>query len=123
MRKPGLLVAVVSLALLGPGVPAASAAQAAQRAFEAAPCPSALVSEGERRLVCGFLTVPEDRGRPDSPSIKLAVVTIKADSPRPAEDPVIMLAGGPGEGLGALTLALFGKDRPLEPLLAERDWI
>jgi len=119
----GSLTAWLLLATATP--PPATAAQQAPQAFEPAPCPRATVREfeDERRLTCGFLSVLEDRTQPNGPRIKLNVVRVKAVSPRPAEDPVIMLAGGPGEGLGDLVPLLFGEDAPLEPLLADRDWI
>ncbi|UUU38676.1 alpha/beta hydrolase [Streptomyces sp. NBC_00162] len=45
---------------------------------------------------CGFLEVPENRSRPDSRTIKLAVARIPAASDKPAADPVVFMAGGPG---------------------------
>ncbi|WP_399217771.1 alpha/beta fold hydrolase [Streptomyces sp. SAJ15] len=45
---------------------------------------------------CGFLEVPENRARPGSRTIRLAVAVIPAISAKPAEDPVVFMAGGPG---------------------------
>lgn len=45
---------------------------------------------------CGFLEVPENRGRPGGRTIRLAVAVIPATSAKPATDPVVFMAGGPG---------------------------
>lgn len=45
---------------------------------------------------CGFLEVPENRSRPDSRIIGLAVARIPAAAEKPAADPVVFMAGGPG---------------------------
>ncbi|MFF4010931.1 alpha/beta fold hydrolase [Streptomyces sp. NPDC001717] len=45
---------------------------------------------------CGFLVVPENRSRPGGRTIKLAVAVIKSASAKPAPDPVVFMAGGPG---------------------------
>jgi pimeloyl-ACP methyl ester carboxylesterase len=81
----GLVVALV----------AASGANAAE--FVPGPCPGD--PEPNPALAnarCGSLVVPENRTRPDSPNIRLAVAIIPAQSPAPAPDPVVHMAGGPG---------------------------
>ncbi|MFJ8074818.1 alpha/beta fold hydrolase [Streptomyces sp. NPDC096176] len=45
---------------------------------------------------CGFLEVPENRSRPGGRTIKLAVAVIPAAAEKPAADPVVFMAGGPG---------------------------
>lgn len=45
---------------------------------------------------CGYLVVPENRGRPTGRIIRLAVAIVPPVSPTPAPDPVAYLAGGPG---------------------------
>jgi pimeloyl-ACP methyl ester carboxylesterase len=45
---------------------------------------------------CGFLVVPENRTKNNGRTIRLAVATVPAESPTPAPDPVVFLAGGPG---------------------------
>jgi pimeloyl-ACP methyl ester carboxylesterase len=45
---------------------------------------------------CGYLTVPENRARPDGPTIRIAVARIPAASPSPRPDPIVWLTGGPG---------------------------
>ncbi|MEU8513903.1 alpha/beta fold hydrolase [Kitasatospora sp. NPDC048722] len=45
---------------------------------------------------CGVLVVPENRGRPGGPTIRLTVAVIPARSSSPAPDPVVHMTGGPG---------------------------
>jgi hypothetical protein len=40
--------------------------------------------------------VPENRTKPNSPTIDLAVAVLKAPGPNVLPDPIIYLAGGPG---------------------------
>jgi pimeloyl-ACP methyl ester carboxylesterase len=51
---------------------------------------------------CGTLAVPEDRARPDGRKILLAIAVVPAEAPRPAPDPVFVLAGGPGQAIREL---------------------
>jgi len=70
---------------------------------------------------CGYLTVPEDRSQPDGPTIRLHVAIFKSHSDNPAPDPVVYLAGGPGEN--ALEAAPLVFNRRFAPFLANRDLI
>lgn len=45
---------------------------------------------------CGYLTVPEDRTRPDGRSIRLAVARVAAVAATPGAAPLVYLDGGPG---------------------------
>lgn len=62
--------------------------------FEPAACQ--FYVPGDYSPQCGYLVVPENRRRPDSPMIRLHVAIFKSTSPAPAPDPVIHLGGGPG---------------------------
>lgn len=62
--------------------------------FEPANCRFAIPAGASPQ--CGYLVVPENRRRPDSPSIRLHVGIFKSTSASPAPDPVIHLGGGPG---------------------------
>ena len=72
--------------------------------WEEAPCPMNLppgTVEG-KHITCGYVTVPEVRapsgeGGPGSNTIRLAVAVIHSASNEPAPDPLVMLAGGPGQ--------------------------
>ena len=48
---------------------------------------------------CGYLSVPEDRAKPGGNVIRLAVARLRGSVPSPHPDPVIYLAGGPGESV------------------------
>src|SRR5258708_1439192 len=48
------------------------------------------------KVECGYLVVPENRSKADSPTIRVAVAVFKAPAPKPLPDPVIYLDGGPG---------------------------
>lgn len=61
------------------------------------PCPfPAAQGLPEGRIVCGTLTVPENRNKPHLGSLKLPVAIIKTASSNPLPDPVVFLSGGPG---------------------------
>ncbi|MGJ5830095.1 alpha/beta fold hydrolase [Streptomyces ossamyceticus] len=66
---------------------------------------------------CGTLTVPEDRSRPKGRKITLAVAIVPAATRRPAPDPIVWFAGGPGDdAISEIPLALNGdlnRDRDL----------
>ncbi|MBO1269815.1 alpha/beta fold hydrolase [Arthrobacter cavernae] len=47
-------------------------------------------------FTCGYLTVPENRTKPDGRTIRLTVARLKATSSQPQPDPIVWLAGGPG---------------------------
>ena len=65
-----------------------------QPAFEAVPCPVDVQVDGV--VTCGFLTVPENRTRAGSRSIRVFAVTM-ASLEEALPDPVLVLAGAPGE--------------------------
>ena len=74
---------------------------------EAIPSPSSPVGNGKFEfdqcpfpgnyvgVECGYLTVPENRRAPNSPSIELAVAVVKSENDG-AQIPLIYLEGGPG---------------------------
>ncbi|MFD3549537.1 alpha/beta fold hydrolase [Streptomyces sp. NPDC058655] len=119
--------ALVCLAAIGPtpsgaaGPPAAPAGQpgpVAPSRFVPGPCPKTpepIEALGDAR--CGFLEVPENRSRPGSRTLKLAVARIEAASAKPAADPVVFMAGGPGadtfDDIPFLIDAGLNKDREL----------
>ncbi len=71
------------------------------------PCPFPFIDG----VVCGTLTVPEDRANPTGPQVELNVVILQAANNSPLPDPVIYLEGGPG-GAGSLAAEDFA-DHPL----------
>jgi pimeloyl-ACP methyl ester carboxylesterase len=107
------------------GQPAAPGQPAA--AWEEAPCPMDLppgAVEG-KHISCGYVAVPEARVKfggdgPSSHTIRLATAVIHSAGNAPAPDPLVMLAGGPGDS--ALTSFVRLLANPgMEGLWAERD--
>ncbi|HZA10309.1 alpha/beta hydrolase [Mycobacterium sp.] len=69
--------------------------------YEKAPCPDPIYPDAPQLglgpdVECGYLSVPQRRADPNSRKIKLAVAVRKSTSPDPRPDPVVYLAGGPG---------------------------
>jgi pimeloyl-ACP methyl ester carboxylesterase len=79
--------------------------------FAPGPCPSTPQRIPElSHARCGRLTVPEDRQRSDGRTISLSVAIIPAESPTPKSDPIVWIAGGPGDdAIIEIPLALAGK--------------
>ncbi len=79
------------------------------------------IPEG-RDVTCGWLTVPEARNSPDDErTIRLHVAKFASDSDNPASDPVVYLAGGPGED--ALETVPYAFESLFAPYLANHDFI
>jgi len=51
---------------------------------------------------CGTLSVPEDRSRPDGRRIDVFVAVLAANNLSPQPDPLVILAGGPGQAASQL---------------------
>ena len=75
--------------------------QPPQAFFEASACPTPNLP-GTPQLdfgpafSCGYLHVPENRGKQDTPMIRIPVARARAVSGSPKPDPIIYLTGGPG---------------------------
>ncbi|MCF7552349.1 alpha/beta fold hydrolase [Pseudonocardia sp. WMMC193] len=114
-RRRGAAAVIGVLALAGcagsppPAAPATTSATAAPAAFSPAACPNPIYP-GVTQLdlgpgvECGYLTVPQDRTRPDGRTLRLAVARAAATAPNPKADPLVYLAGGPG-GSGLISAA------------------
>jgi pimeloyl-ACP methyl ester carboxylesterase len=109
------------------GQPPAAAQPEAE--WEEAPCPMDIppgAVEG-KHITCGYVSVPEVRatpgeGEPEGHTIRLAVAVIHSASDDPAPDPLVMLAGGPGDS--ALTSFVQILARPgMEGFWAERELV
>jgi pimeloyl-ACP methyl ester carboxylesterase len=75
----------------------------AARAFAYATCPTPNIKgipslDFPANMRCGYLTVPEDRSKPDGRSIRIFVMRVPAVSANPRPDPIVVLSGGPGGG-------------------------
>lgn len=65
--------------------------------FEPATCPKLQGVEWLAHATCGYLVVPEDRSRRNGRTIRLLVAKHSAQSAAKRPDPVLFLAGGPGD--------------------------
>jgi pimeloyl-ACP methyl ester carboxylesterase len=96
-------------------VRAAETADGTVPRVEPASCPKLPGAEELTKASCFYLVVPEDRSRPGGRSIKLLVAKYPARSPEKQPDPVVYLAGGPGDivplEINALIAADFIRDR------------
>ena len=91
----GLLITQVALAACT-GTPAT---RTFRPTFKKTPCPEDVTSVVLTPATCGFLTVLEDRSKPDGRTIKLFVVRVEPAGGHPAPDPVFV-AGDLGEAPG-----------------------
>ncbi|MFF5446507.1 alpha/beta fold hydrolase [Streptomyces sp. NPDC012888] len=92
------------------GAPGTVARTVGDARFEPGPCPKTADPvpelEGAR---CGTLTVPENRTKPGSRNITLAVAIVPAANGDPKPDPIVWLAGGPGDdAVGEAKMAVTG---------------
>ena len=72
--------------------------------------------EGET-YYCGTFTVPMDWNNPDRGSLDLGFIVIKATGENPEPDPLIYLAGGPGQSAVATPALAYEKLRPKHDIL------
>jgi pimeloyl-ACP methyl ester carboxylesterase len=75
---------------------------AQQRSLELSECRLPYLSTAAQ---CGAIEVPEDRGKPEGRKITIFAALLPANTVTPKEDPLLILAGGPGQA--ASTLAPF----------------
>ena len=120
MRVTHQHLLLFALLLASPTV--ARAAQAAEGTatvprFEPAPCPKLPGAEELAKASCGYLVIPENRSRPTGRTIRLMVAKYPARSPEKRADPVVYLAGGPGDiaplEVNGLIAADFIRDRDI----------
>src|SRR6185436_16190592 len=79
----GLLVALHGLAY------AENAGPPPVPRFEPAPCPKLSGADELTKASCGYLVVPENRGRPSGRTIRLMVARYPARSPEQRADPIV----------------------------------
>jgi len=88
-------------------------------AYEKADCPFD-VPAGVK-VECGYLTVPENRAKPQGDTIRLAVAIFKSSSSTPEPDPIVYLEGGPGGSPLRAYPRIFSLI--FDPFLTKRDLI
>ncbi|MBV8281934.1 MAG: alpha/beta fold hydrolase, partial [Candidatus Eremiobacteraeota bacterium] len=96
-----------------------SSTHSAMPVFVPGPCPAPPKPIPElRQAHCGQLVVPENRQHPNAPKIRLSVAIVVAATPQKKSDPIVWLAGGPGDdAITEIPMATAGK------LNADRDVI
>ena len=99
------------------------AAVPAAASFQTTPCPQPNVAgvpslDMPPGVQCGYLSVLEDRAKPQGRRIQIFVMRAPAVSATPKPDPIVYLSGGPG-GAGSFEVATMIK----HGLNAERDVI
>ncbi|MFF3859988.1 alpha/beta fold hydrolase [Streptomyces sp. NPDC002209] len=95
----------------GPGAPIGTVARTVGDArFEPGPCPKTPEPiEALKEARCGTLTVPENRAEPSGRTIGLGVAIVPAATDKPKADPIVWLAGGPGDdAVGEAQMAIDG---------------
>jgi pimeloyl-ACP methyl ester carboxylesterase len=112
-------IVVSGLTFLAPAVSAEDAPTAAGQVprFERAPCPKLTGADELAKASCGYLVVLENHSRPTDRTIRLLVAKYPARSPEKRSDPVVYLAGGPGDiaplDVNGLIAADFIRDRDI----------
>ncbi len=113
-RLVSLALVLVAAASIAPTPTAAAADLALERCrLTADLLPAAFA-------LCGTLAVPEDPSAPDGRTVDLFVARVPSLSSTPRPDPLVLIAGGPGESTVDMYLQLKGA---FEPARRERDVI
>ena len=92
-------------------------AQSAVPRFEASNCAVA-VPENKKNVECGYLVVYENRSVKNGRTIRLPIVILKSENPKPQPDAILRTLGGPG----ASSLRMI-TGRRFSPWLRDRDMI
>ena len=87
--------------------------------YETVDCPFTVPQGTE--VECGCMTVPENRNQPDGNQVTIQFAIFRSKSLNPEPDPIVYLAGGPGEH--ALESVSLTFDQRFAPLTANRDLI
>ncbi|MFI5671233.1 alpha/beta fold hydrolase [Streptomyces sp. NPDC051704] len=95
----------------GPSAPTGTTARTVGDArYAPGPCPRTPEPvEALKGARCGTLTVPENRAEPTGKTITLGVAIVPAKAAKPKADPIVWLAGGPGDdAVGEAKMAIDG---------------
>ncbi|UCD08109.1 MAG: alpha/beta fold hydrolase [Dehalococcoidales bacterium] len=87
--------------------------------YETVDCPFTVPQGTE--VECGCMTVPENRNQPDGNQVSIQFAIFRSKSRDPEPDPIVYLAGGPGEH--ALESVSLTFDKRFAPLTENRDLI
>lgn len=97
------LVALLSSVVVVMSAARDTAGQSVIPRFEATPCPFEAEASVLEQVRCGYVTVLENRSKPDGRRLRLAVAILKSLSRTPRPDPVVRIGGGPGDPAVART--------------------
>ena len=120
MKKTFSFPAVCLVLLCGANVLNQASAQSTPQNLNLTPCFIGAETSGVNTPAhCGRLTVPENRDKPQK-TIELNIAVIKTSSNEKLNDPLLFLAGGPGQG----AVDTFANIVPLfEKLMPNRDLV
>lgn len=117
-----MIRSILCLLLLAWAMPAGAAE--IRSAFEPAPCAFKDVPADwamQNRIDCGWLRVPESRGRQDSRTLKLWVAIARADAADKRADPILYIHGGPGYATVDYVFPYFPKGKTWPGFRKTRD--
>ena len=111
MRRIPLIALGCELVLLSLGAFVAMRVAAGGSSFVPGVCPAMPAPIADlKHARCGRLTVPENRQHAGARTISLAVAIVAASSAEAQSDPIVWLAGGPGDdAITEIPMALAGK--------------
>jgi pimeloyl-ACP methyl ester carboxylesterase len=120
LLQPTVIAGQLAFYDRGPGLAQAALQRGEMPRLEWADCPFDTTGGlDEERIRCGYLTVLEDRNRPEGRTIRLAFAVVEAKQPAGNRDAILFLPGGPGQR--ALGPGLLG---PAGELIAtDRDFV
>lgn len=118
-----LAAACLTFACLGTDATRPPSESTGGASYQTTPCPKPNIAgfpalDFPFGVECGYLTVLEDRAKPDGRRIRIFVMRARAVSATPRPDPIVYLSGGPG-GAGSFEVAFM----VAHGLNAERDVI
>ncbi|WP_158224626.1 alpha/beta hydrolase [Agaribacterium haliotis] len=112
------LAAVLALSFSCSALMAAPETEAALPGLSFEPCARSVSSGWSRRAECASTVVPLDYQQPEAEQIELSIVRLKSRRSQPERDPMLMLAGGPGQ---AASEAFLFADHRYPKLIENRD--
>ena len=116
LRRAAVVLAAAQLLALG----ACGDRAAVERRIALAECRLPKVAQA---VQCGRLEVPEDRAHPEGRKLSIFVAVLPANTLSPKPDPLVLLAGGPGQAastLGPFALQLSAVRRTRDILLIDQ---
>ena len=92
-------VALRVMLLAIPLLASCSADRSAERTLVLSECRLPKLAQASQ---CGTLEVPENRAQPDGRKLEIFVAVLPANTLSPKPDPLVILAGGPGQAASTL---------------------